>query len=176
MTDQHRERLGKFVRDIWVTAVRELIPDPKLSWVEPWETLPDPFQREVDMRIGAAVAADAAHRALCWVQPDDGRIIACDRAKDHKGKHSWEAGHGVTDDMIDRAFNVIAVEAHFPYLAMVGNYVTMSSTGAERETQLAALKAADEECTRLNREFVRRVLEAAINGTELPETLRAGDN
>lgn len=26
----------------------------------------------------------------CWRQPPDGRLIACDRMKDHKGKHSWE--------------------------------------------------------------------------------------
>jgi hypothetical protein len=26
---------------------------------------------------------------LCWTQPVD-RFVACDRAKDHKGKHSWE--------------------------------------------------------------------------------------
>lgn len=52
-----REKLGKIVRDAWVAAVLELVPDPKPSWIEPWETLEDPFQREVDMRIGEAVAA-----------------------------------------------------------------------------------------------------------------------
>lgn len=29
-------------------------------------------------------------RQLCWVQPEDGRLVACDRVKDHKGRHSWE--------------------------------------------------------------------------------------
>ena len=28
---------------------------------------------------------------LCWQQPDDGRLVACDRKKGHLGRHSWEA-------------------------------------------------------------------------------------
>lgn len=34
--------------------------------------------------------AEGRHDALCWIQPEDGRLIACDRARDHKGRHSWE--------------------------------------------------------------------------------------
>lgn len=52
-TLRDREALGKLVRDAWVRAVLELIPDPKPSWTEPWETLADEFQREADRRIGA---------------------------------------------------------------------------------------------------------------------------
>jgi hypothetical protein len=52
-----RERLGWLVRKTWVECVRELMPDPKESWVAPWEEL-DEFQREADMRIGEAVAGD----------------------------------------------------------------------------------------------------------------------
>lgn len=36
------------------------------------------------------MTADAVHAAFCWEQPADGRLIACDRKKDHKGGHSWE--------------------------------------------------------------------------------------
>lgn len=74
-----RESLGKIVRDTWVAAVLELIPDPKPSWTEPWETLTDEFQREVDKRIGEALAAHfAAHRP----EPADGRRCAtCGRTQ-----------------------------------------------------------------------------------------------
>lgn len=50
------EALGRLVRQVWVTAVRELVPDPKPSWVTPWDEL-DEFQRTVDKRIGAALVA-----------------------------------------------------------------------------------------------------------------------
>ena len=50
-----REHFGKLVRETWV-AWASGQPDPKPSWLVPWEELDD-GQREVDMRIGAAVAA-----------------------------------------------------------------------------------------------------------------------
>jgi len=49
------EALGALVRSVWVEWAREQ-PNPKPSWLIPWEDL-DPGQREVDMRIGEAVAA-----------------------------------------------------------------------------------------------------------------------
>lgn len=52
MTD--REALGRLVRQIWTDWAREQ-RDPKASWLTPWEEL-DAGQREVDMRIGEAVA------------------------------------------------------------------------------------------------------------------------
>jgi hypothetical protein len=59
-----REAFGKIVRDVWVATARELLPDPKQSWLVPWEQLDDEFQREVDMRIGEAVAAAERERTL----------------------------------------------------------------------------------------------------------------
>lgn len=56
MTDS-REALGRLVRETWVEWAREQ-PDPKPSWLVPWEDL-DEGQREVDMRIGEAVTADS---------------------------------------------------------------------------------------------------------------------
>lgn len=50
-----REDYGRLVRETWVAWASEQ-PDPKPSWLVPWEEL-DPGQREVDMRIGEAVAA-----------------------------------------------------------------------------------------------------------------------
>lgn len=50
-----REALGRLVREAWVAWAREQ-PGPKPSWLVPWEDL-DEGQREVDMRIGEAVAA-----------------------------------------------------------------------------------------------------------------------
>ena len=56
MTDD-REPLGRIVRETWVAWAREQYR-PKPSWLLLWEEL-DNGQREVDMRIGAAVATRA---------------------------------------------------------------------------------------------------------------------
>lgn len=53
----NREDLGRIVRETWVKWASEQ-PDPKPSWLTEWEDLDD-GQREVDMRIGEAVAAAA---------------------------------------------------------------------------------------------------------------------
>jgi hypothetical protein len=50
-----REALGRLVREVWVEWAREQ-PDPKPSWLVPWEDLDD-GQREVDMRIGEVIAS-----------------------------------------------------------------------------------------------------------------------
>lgn len=54
-TTYQRETLARLVRETWVATVRDLIPDPKPSWVAPYDEL-DEFQREADARIGEAVA------------------------------------------------------------------------------------------------------------------------
>jgi hypothetical protein len=54
-SNPRREHLGRIVRDVWVTWAMEQ-PDPKLSWLAPWEQLDD-RQREVDMRIGETIHA-----------------------------------------------------------------------------------------------------------------------
>jgi hypothetical protein len=51
-----REPYGRLVRTIWEAAARELIANPKPSWLTPWKEL-NGFQKEVDMRIGHGVAA-----------------------------------------------------------------------------------------------------------------------
>lgn len=48
------ERLGRLVRDVWVAWACER-ENPKNSWLVPWDELDD-SQREVDIRIGEAVA------------------------------------------------------------------------------------------------------------------------
>jgi NTP pyrophosphatase (non-canonical NTP hydrolase) len=50
-----RELLGRLVRAVFVAWAREQ-PGPKPSWLTEWDEL-DKGQREVDMRIGAALAA-----------------------------------------------------------------------------------------------------------------------
>jgi hypothetical protein len=59
MTSIQDEQLGRIVRAAWVTWAREQ-PSPKDSWLIPWEQM-DAGQREVDIRIGQAVAAQAAY-------------------------------------------------------------------------------------------------------------------
>lgn len=48
-----RELVGRSVRQVWVEWAAEQA-DPKPSWLLPWEELDD-GQKEVDMRIGAAL-------------------------------------------------------------------------------------------------------------------------
>lgn len=48
-----RDALGRKVREAWVAWAREQ-PDPKPSWLLPWERLAEP-DREVDRRIGEAL-------------------------------------------------------------------------------------------------------------------------
>ena len=64
MTDI-REPLGRIVREAWVAWAKEQ-PDPKPSWLVGWDEL-DSGQREVDMRIGHAVANYAlTENAVTW--------------------------------------------------------------------------------------------------------------
>ena len=62
-----REDLGRLVRETWIAWAREQ-PDPKPSWLVPFDDL-DEGQREVDMRIGEAVAA--AERERLRRMPDE---------------------------------------------------------------------------------------------------------
>jgi hypothetical protein len=49
-----REKLGRAVRAVWMAWAREQ-PNPKPSWLVPWEELSEP-DKEVDRRIGEAIA------------------------------------------------------------------------------------------------------------------------
>ena len=51
-----RERQGRRVREIWVAWAMEQ-PDPKPSWLVPWDELGE-ADKEVDRRIGAALWGD----------------------------------------------------------------------------------------------------------------------
>lgn len=72
MTRLDAEQLGQIVRDTWVKWAAEQ-PDPKPSWLTPWSELDD-GQREVDMRIGEAIADAERNRLLngpvSWIEPD----------------------------------------------------------------------------------------------------------
>lgn len=57
-----REQLGRLVRQTWVQWASKQ-PDPKPSWLLPWDEL-EGSQREADMRIGEAVAAAERDRLL----------------------------------------------------------------------------------------------------------------
>lgn len=49
-----RDQLGRFVREAWVRWA-EAQPNPKPTWLEPYDALPEP-DREADRQIGEAVA------------------------------------------------------------------------------------------------------------------------
>jgi hypothetical protein len=58
VTVADRDTLGREVRRIWIEWAMEQ-PDPKSSWLLPWEALSE-SDREVDRRIGEGVAAISA--------------------------------------------------------------------------------------------------------------------
>lgn len=53
-----REALGRLVREEWIAWASEQ-PDPKPSWLVPWQGLADP-DREVDRRIGERLHTEGA--------------------------------------------------------------------------------------------------------------------
>jgi hypothetical protein len=57
-----RERLGRRVREVWIAWARRQ-PNPKPSWLTPYEELSEP-EKEADRCIGAAIWGDciAAHQ------------------------------------------------------------------------------------------------------------------
>jgi NTP pyrophosphatase (non-canonical NTP hydrolase) len=68
-----RELLGRLVRQVWVQWAQEQ-PDPRPSWLLPWEDLDD-GQKEADMRIGEALFSagrlpDLTHAVVTWATQD----------------------------------------------------------------------------------------------------------
>ena len=51
-----REHLGRIVREVWIAWAKEQ-PNPKPSWLVPWEGLSEP-DKEVDRRIGKRLAME----------------------------------------------------------------------------------------------------------------------
>ena len=58
----HRENLGKLVRAVWIAWAKEQ-PDPKPSWLVPWEGLNEP-DKEVDRLIGERLAQEGVDLAM----------------------------------------------------------------------------------------------------------------
>lgn len=61
----------------------------------------------------------------------------------------------VTDEMIDRAWEVVSEAEALPYMARVRNFTTEQILAGD-------LQRADEEADAMNRAFVRSILEAAL--------------
>ncbi len=53
---EHRERLGRRVREVWIAWAKQQ-PNPKPSWLVEWDGLSEP-DKEVDRRIGCAIWGD----------------------------------------------------------------------------------------------------------------------
>jgi hypothetical protein len=81
----NREDLGRAVRDAWVAWAREQ-DNPKDSWLVGWDEL-DEGQREVDMRIGEALAGFLAPRAT--VKPDRKAVLAVLEQR-KSGSPAWD--------------------------------------------------------------------------------------
>ncbi len=75
MSDDREDR-ARIVRGAWVAWAAEQ-PDPKPSWLVAWDELPtDDPQREVDARIGEAVAAAERERLAAVIPPERFRDLA----------------------------------------------------------------------------------------------------
>ena len=66
-----------------------------------------------------------------------------------------ETGLVITEDMITNASRVLWSEAIPPYLSNVMDFT-------DEEVKAGLLRKADDECRKLNRELVRRAIEAAL--------------
>jgi hypothetical protein len=80
-----REPLGRLVRDTWITWASEQ-PDPKPSWLALWDELDD-GQREVDMRIGAAVAETVVGNLMANLDPAEAVEAAVQQVQTMRGWH-----------------------------------------------------------------------------------------
>ena len=61
MSPEDRDRLGRVVREAWIVWAKNQ-PDPKPSWLVPYDLLPEP-DKEADRRIGEAFAEFLFSRA-----------------------------------------------------------------------------------------------------------------
>ena len=97
--------LGRLVREVWVSCAREH-PDPKPSWLVPWEGLGE-WDKGVDRRIGEAVAAGERERIAAELDrladdfPPDRRTafraaaeVVRKGAQTQDRSNDKEAGHG----------------------------------------------------------------------------------
>lgn len=93
--DLDRDFWGRIVRDEWVKWALEQ-DDPEDSWLVPWDDL-DAGQREVDERMGAAVAAVAREgerrRLLPLLREADRHITYLSNlVSDHTDLRDWDDG------------------------------------------------------------------------------------
>jgi len=78
----------------------------------------------------------------------------------------------VSEHMIDAAFAAFIEDHCLPYMARASEYIDDDSTGEMRLSQIAELRKADGEAERMNREFLRKVLEAAMRAWAADEHSR----
>jgi hypothetical protein len=106
MTHERREELGRLVREEWIRAAVER-DDPEPSHHTPWESL-DEASREIDRRIGIAVAAN--ERRLCARQIGEActkQLAEWDAAPDEDRpsfipRGWWEDGMDEAAELLDR--------------------------------------------------------------------------
>lgn len=80
MTDHSSEWLHKMIWDVFESV-------PSRDETQPTEGVMERFVPALSQAIQAELSE--LHK-LCFVQPV-GDFVGCDRKKDHKGYHSWEA-------------------------------------------------------------------------------------
>ena len=66
-----------------------------------------------------------------------------------------ETGLVITEDMITNAYRVFLEEVNPPYSADIRSFTAA-------DVKAGKLREADDECERLNRDIIRRVIEAAL--------------
>lgn len=120
----------------------------RLALIGRWS---ETFGLNLDSEVEAALAtqeaahvahltAVAAHDALCWVQPDDGRLVGCDRARGHKGDHSWEL---VPAAEVRRRLHERAIQTRVDVAEEIAAAIAAVRETAERPNYIAALTRAE---------------------------------
>jgi hypothetical protein len=107
-----REKLGRIVRATWVECATGQ-PDPKPSWLLPWEML-DEFQRDADCQMGLDAAREGQAELVRWLR--------CERADMERRAN---AGRPEDDDQVramQRANQAATATAITSVLAMLAVY------------------------------------------------------
>jgi hypothetical protein len=106
------EKLGRIVRATWVECASSQ-PDPKPSWLLPWEML-DEFQREVDRQMGLGAAREGQAELVRWLRGE--------RADMERRANDGRAGDDDRERAVQRANQAATATAITSVLAMLAVY------------------------------------------------------
>jgi hypothetical protein len=105
-----REKLGRIERAVWVEWASGQ-PDPKPSWLVPWELL-DESQREADRQMGMAAAREGQAELVRWLRgqrADLERRASADRPEDDDRQRAMQRMNQAATAAITSVLAMLAV-------------------------------------------------------------------